>query len=295
MASHSSLWYHTTVWLSHTLYSCHHTQDTCHCIHCSWAITYSVLSIPHLQYVWSQTHYMYGITWILCDISTTRKDITKLYSWHHSHTIHYIIPTVYDITYTLLVTSQPCNYEKTPTMFLTLYSVYRTSQMVNEGQCHDSIWHDTECICVIKPTWLMKSHLMYIWNHTHWTSDTIGTLYDLTSTLADNTPLFVCHGTHSVYEIICIIYDGWYAVCMTSQPLHLACNLLKLPSHPLCISSNLLSQRHHIYCVRHQRRHMYVIKCTIQDIISTLYDNNIWYLWHYMHYIQYITCIIYDN
>ena len=29
-----------------------------------------------------------------------------------------ITPTVYDITYTLLVTSQLCNYEKTPTMFL---------------------------------------------------------------------------------------------------------------------------------------------------------------------------------
>ena len=66
-----SLWYTKAVWPSHTLYSCHHTQDSCHHIHCSWAVTYSVLSIPHLQYVWSQTLYIYGITWILCDISTT--------------------------------------------------------------------------------------------------------------------------------------------------------------------------------------------------------------------------------
>ena len=36
---------------SHSLYSCHHTQDTCHHIHCSWTITYSVLIIPHLLYV----------------------------------------------------------------------------------------------------------------------------------------------------------------------------------------------------------------------------------------------------
>ena len=50
--------YHTTLWYSHTLYSFHHTQDTCHHIHCSWAITYSVLIIAHLQYVWYQTHYM---------------------------------------------------------------------------------------------------------------------------------------------------------------------------------------------------------------------------------------------
>ena len=67
-----SWWYHTTVWPSHTLYSCYHTEDTCHRIHCSWAITYSVLSILNLQYVWSHTHYMYGITWILCDITTSR-------------------------------------------------------------------------------------------------------------------------------------------------------------------------------------------------------------------------------
>ena len=81
------------------------------------------------------------------------------------------------------------------------------SRMVNEWQCHDCIWHDTESICVIKPTWLTTSQLMYVWNHTHCTHDTIGTLYGITSTLAENTPLFVCHGTLSVYEITCIIYD----------------------------------------------------------------------------------------
>ena len=107
-----------------------------------------------------------------------------LYLWHHSH----------------------CKYDKTPTMFLTLYSVYMTSHMVNEWQHNDCILHDTHCICVIKPSWLMTSHTMYVWNHTHCMYDTIGNLYDITSTLADNTLLFVCHGTHSVYEITCIIY-----------------------------------------------------------------------------------------
>ena len=102
-----SLRYHTTLWHSHKLYSCHHTQDTCRCIHCSWAITYSVLIIAYLQYVWYQTYYMYDIIWILCDITTTLYDITRLYSSHHIHTIHDVTPTVYDITYTLLVTSQP--------------------------------------------------------------------------------------------------------------------------------------------------------------------------------------------
>ena len=102
-----SLRYHTTLWHWHTLYSCHHTQDTCHCIQWGWAITYSVLIIAHLLYVWYQTHYMYDIIWIPCFITTTLYDITRLYSWHHIHIIPDITPTVYDMTYTLLVTSHP--------------------------------------------------------------------------------------------------------------------------------------------------------------------------------------------
>ena len=114
MTSYEYIWhhihclrYHTTLWHSHTLYSCHHTQDTCHRIHCSWAITYSVLIIAHLQYVWYQTHYMYDIIWIPCDITTTLYDITRLNPWHHIHTTHDITPTVYDMKYTLHVISQP--------------------------------------------------------------------------------------------------------------------------------------------------------------------------------------------
>ena len=51
--------------------------------------------------------------------------------------------------------------------------------------------------------------------------NTIGILYDITSTLADNTPLFVCPGTHSFYDIICIIYDITHTVFMTTQALYL--------------------------------------------------------------------------
>ena len=102
-----SLRYQTTLWHSHTLYPCHHTQATCHCIHCSWAITYSVFIIAHLQYVGYHTHYMCDIILILCDITTTLYDIPRLYSWHHIHTINHITPTVYSMTYTLLVTAQP--------------------------------------------------------------------------------------------------------------------------------------------------------------------------------------------
>ena len=124
--------------------------------------------------------------------------------------------------------------------------------------------------------------------------DTMCTLCDITSTLAGNTPLFLCHGTHAVYDIICIIYDITHIVCMTTQALYLTWNQLKLPSNPLYMSSHTLCRIYHNYCVRHHRWHMYAIICIINDIISTLYDNSTYYLWHHMHYIHYITRIIYE-
>ena len=59
-----------------------------------------------------------------------------------------------------------CIYEKTPPMFMTLYSVYMTSHMVYEWQSNQGIRYHSHSICVITPTWLMISHPMYIWNHT---------------------------------------------------------------------------------------------------------------------------------
>ena len=61
------------------------------------------------------------------------------------------------------------------------------------------------------------------------------------------------------------------------------------------MSSHTLGQKHHTYCANHHMCNMYAIKCTIQEIISILYDNYVWYLWDYMHCIQYIRRIIYEN
>ena len=93
--------------ISHPLYSCHHTQDTCHHTNCSWTISYSVLIIPHLLYVWHETHCIYDLTGILYVITLTLYDITILYSWRHIHSIHDGTPTLHEITYSILVTSKP--------------------------------------------------------------------------------------------------------------------------------------------------------------------------------------------
>ena len=201
-----SLWYHTTVWPSHTL---------------SHVVTHRIPVITS-----TAAELLHTVFWVyhicnMCDFKPT------IYMASHEFyvTSQQLIKTSQDcihyITAPLFMTSPPLNMTS-HTLYLLphspvtikrhllcfwYYSVYITSHMVNEWQCDDCIWHDTECICVIKPTWLMTSQLMYIWNHTHCMHETKGTLYNITSTFADNTPLFVCHGIHSVYEIICIIYD----------------------------------------------------------------------------------------
>ena len=107
MTSHPLFMISLHAMTSHPLYLWHHTQDTCHHIHSSWTITYRVLIIPYLLYVWHETHYMYDITGILYDITLTLYDMTILYSWRHIHSIHDSTPTLYDITYSILEISQP--------------------------------------------------------------------------------------------------------------------------------------------------------------------------------------------
>ena len=213
------------------------------------------------------------LIWVRCDIISTLYDITRVYSWHHIHCIHDITPTVYDITYTLLVTSQPLYLWKDTNSVYDIL-VYMTSHMVCEWQHNHCIRCHIHCICVITPTWLTISYPVYVWNHTHCMYDTRGTVYDITSTLDDIIPLFVCHGNHYVYDIISTTYDVTQIVCMTTQALYLTCNPFYLPSHPLYMSWHLLCRIHHPNYVRHHRWHIFAIIYTIQNIISTLYDHS---------------------
>ena len=149
------------------LYSCHHTQDTCHCIHCSSTITYNVLILPQLLYVWQETHYMHDITGILYDIPLTLYDITILYIWHQIHSIHDSTHTLYDITYSILVTSQPLYiWQDTSYVYDIILSIYDISNGV-WSTIQPRYQHHTHTVCVITSTWSMVSHPMYIWNHTH--------------------------------------------------------------------------------------------------------------------------------
>ena len=266
-----SLWYHSTLW--------HHT----HCIH---VITPSIPDIASTVAVPLLTVYWLYHTYYMCSIKPTIC-MTKYEFYMISHPVFMTSQDcIHDITSTLFMTLHPlympshplylwhhshCIYDKTTTVFMTSYSVYTTSHMVYEWQHNHCVWHYTHCFCVITPTWLitpyvcLKLHPLHVWHHRHCIWHHIHSWWHHT---------FVCHGTHYVYDIISTIYDVTHIVCMTTQDLYLTWNPFYLPSHPLYMSSHPLYRRHHTNYVRNHRWHMYSIICTIQEIISTLYDNN---------------------
>ena len=198
-------------------------------------------------------------------------------------------------------------------MFLTLYSVYMTSQTVNEWQHNDCIWHDTHCIGVIKPAWLMTSQLMYVWNHTHCMYDTIGTLYDITSTLADNTPLFLYHGTHSMKSyalymlspILCVwlpnSIPGWKPVkTAISSTLYVITPSWSKTSHLLCKASQVAYVCHYMRYTWHHIHTLWqqpLVFMTSHALYSLHYSHYVWHIiysvWYHIHYVCYITQWLY--
>ena len=157
-----SLCYHTTLW--------HHTF----CIHVITPripVIASTVAGPLLIVYWLyHTYYMCEMkpticgfymnsiysTGILCDITLTLYDKAILYSWHHIHSIHDSTPTLYDITYTILATSQPLYlWQDTSYVYDIILSIYDISHGV---------------LVAIQPRYT-QSHSQYLCNHTHLIDD----------------------------------------------------------------------------------------------------------------------------
>ena len=256
---------HLQCQISQVPYVCHHLVYTGHDIHNFWQplllmTSHALYSFHHMHYIW---HLIYSV-W--CHIHYVCYITLWPYLWHQ--TIYVYVIFYWYGSGTVLWPQNHC--VPSQPLCLTLHSVY--------------FWHYTKYTNFLKE--------VNVCHHSLYKYDTICTTYDITSTLADNTPLFLCHGTNSVYDIICIIYDVTHTVCMTKQALYLTWNTLKLTSLPLHMSSHPLFWRHHTYSVRYHRWHTYAIIWFIHDMISTLY-NNLYYLWYHMHYIHSITRIIY--
>ena len=155
----------------------------------------------------------------------------------------------------------------------------------------------------------MTSQTMYIWNHTHCMYDTIGTLYDITSTLGDNTPLFVCHGTHSVCDILCIIMMSPYCVYDypssipdlkpvkpdISSTLYVITHSMLKTSHLQGKTSQVAYVCHHMPYTEHHIHTLWqpLLFMTSHALYSFHHTHYIWHLiysvWCHIHYVCYIT------
>ena len=134
MISHHAMTFTYTVFMSSTQYTCHH-------IHTSRAISYSLLIRARLQYVWYET--------IICMAS---------YEF-------------YVISQPVLLTSKDCIPDITSTIFLNtdpLYTTWHTLHLWHHSQCNydktlQSFWHDTQ----------------FIWDLTRWMNDNTKTVSDM--------------------------------------------------------------------------------------------------------------------
>ena len=270
MTSHPLFMISNHTMTSHPLYSYHHSRDACHGMPCSWTITYSVLIMPHLLYVWYETDCMYHITRILYDITLTLYDITIRYSWHHIHSIHGSTPRLYDITYTIFVWSQPLYlWQDTSYVYGIIFSTYDISHCLPMKilqwyltWCSQYLCNHTHLIDDITTYVFMKSHQLHIGHHRH---------YLWHHNLSWWHHNIVCMSWHPLcFDVISTIYDVTQTVCMKTQALYLTWNPFYLKSHLLYTSSQPLCRTHHTNYVRHHRWHMYAIMCTIHDTISTL-------------------------
>ena len=133
-----------------------------------------------------ETHYMYDITGILYDIPLNLYDITILYSWRHIHSIHDSTPTLYDITYTILMTSQPLYlWQETSFVYDIILSIYDVPH---------GLW------MAVQPQY-PTSHSKYLCNHPH---------------LIDDITPYVCMKSHcQPSSSPCLLY------CLVSQSLGL--------------------------------------------------------------------------
>ena len=206
------------VMISHPLYSCHQTQDTCHRMHCFWMITYSVLIVPLYQtkpqYLGCHIHFRHDITPPVSDIASTVSLSSKPLHcyhthfwmtshppsvWHHMHYIEHHIQSLCHHS-TVLMTSQPLYMKPHPVCRAT-YTLYMR---------HHSLYlsPDTQSIDNITPTLCMTSHSPNVWHCLPYTRHHILNLWPQTTVFMSShplyltsCPLYLCHHIHCIDDI----------------------------------------------------------------------------------------------
>ena len=211
---------------------------------------------------------------------------------HHITCTVYDIPsTVYDITFSICVTSHNASFsDLTHSMFMT-YPLYMASHTVlwQHNHCVSSqplcltshplySCHHTHWINFIKPSVCMTSQPLYVWHHIHYIWHHIHSLGHHTTLCMSSTPLYltsrplyVCHHTHSIDDITATI-------CMITHPVY--------GRHPMHYIYDIIPAMCDIttLCVDDTTLSICMTSLALQKMSHSLYHTKQQYLWHHIHY-----------
>ena len=225
---------------SHELYSCPHSHNIYHCMHCICVLTTPLRMICEQLYVWHHTHFIYdifctihnitSILWVHTIVVTT---LHPLHSWHPTHYIRHhthdntkvisaISPSISDTISTVSVSSNPVyQLHYTHSLYDITHYMYDITFTM-----HDITW----TLCNFTP--------IYVWHHTQYMYGIIFSIYDITHTVSWKRNNFTWHLTHSVWH-------HSHCICVATPTL-------SMPSQQLWKSSYLAHVWYHTHPKSHQ-------------------------------------------
>ena len=137
----------------------------------------------------------------------------------------------------------------------------------------------------------MISEQLYVWHHTHFIYDILGTIHNVTSTLWVHTIVVtILHTLHSwnhTHYIRHHTHDNTKVISTISHFISDTTSTVSVSSNPVY----QLYYTHSLYDITH---YMYDITFSLHDITWTLYDISAVWVWHHIQYIYDIISNIYD-
>ena len=228
--------------------------------------------------------HMYDIICATEDVTSTLSHQATIFmtsyppqAWHHTHCIRHRTHCIFVNTTSPLI-SHPLLHDITPTISVTSYALYITSYpllMSSHYSTYDStnLTYETtssmqlkictipvtsqSVVCVITPTVLRASHILFVWHHTRHMYSIICTIGDIISTLYEIKPTFLWHHTHYIWHCIEAISVTASTLLMISHQLYLW--------DLICYIS-----RHYIHCIP---QHIH-FTCTITATVSVSHTHS---------------------
>ena len=203
-------------------------------------------------------------------------------------TIYNMSSTVYDITFTICVTSHnTCISDITHSMTYPLYMASHTvlwqhnNCVTSQPLCLTSqlqyLCHHTHWINFINPSVCMTSQPLCVWHHMHYMWHHIHNLGHhitlcMTSGLLylSSLPLYLCHHTHPIDDITATICMNWHPVYMWHQNHYIY---------------DIISTKYDIttLCVDDATLGICMISFALQMTMHPLYHIRPQYLWCHIH------------